>query len=369
MRWVFVALLVVHGLIHLMGFAKAFDLATLRQLRIPISHPVGLLWLGAAFLMLVAAASFLVAPRWFWLVGSAALVVSQSVIFISWADAKFGTIPNMILLVAIALRFASYGPTSLRAEYTEATHACLAASTAPRIVTEDDLRALPAPVQTYVRLSGAIGQPQIESFRATWKGRIRGSASDPWMSLEAEQYNFYQSPPARLFFIDATMKGLPVDVFHRFIGDAATFRVRLLGAFTMVDAKGPEMNRGETVTLFNDMCILAASRLIDPSIQWQALDALHARARYTRGAETITADLVFNDAGELVDFVSDDRFAASADGKTFTRERWTTPVREYREVGGRRVSTVGEARWDPPGGSFTYIELELVGVEYNRRGP
>ena len=35
MRWVFVVLLVLHGLIHLMGFAKAFGYAALPQLTQP----------------------------------------------------------------------------------------------------------------------------------------------------------------------------------------------------------------------------------------------------------------------------------------------------------------------------------------------
>jgi len=81
------------------------------------------------------------------------------------------------------------------------------------------------------------------------------------MEFHAEQYNFYLGIPSRLFFMDATMKGLPVDVFHRFVGSAATFRVRLLSLITMVSAKGPVMDRGETVTLFNDMCVLAPSLL------------------------------------------------------------------------------------------------------------
>ncbi len=110
-------------------------------------------------------------------------------------------------------------------------------------------------------------------------------------------------------------------MFHRFIGDSATFRVRLLSVFTMVSAKGPVMDRAETVTVFNDLCVLAPPMLIDPAIQWQEVDAHTVRARYTRGAETIGAELTFNDAGELVDFASDDRPSASADGKSFNPQR------------------------------------------------
>lgn len=365
MKLLFVALLAIHGLIHLLGFVKAFGLAEIRQLSAPISQAMGLVWLAAAILMLAAATTRYVAQDWFWVVGGVALVVSQTLIISAWGDAKFGTGANVVLLVGVVLGFVAYGPGSLRAEYDAAVRSNLATHVEPRLVDEGDLRTLPLPVQRYLRITGAVGQPQIDSFNAVWHGRIRASATEPWMTFRAEQYNFFGEPPARLFFMDATMKHLPLDVFHRFVGDAATFRVRILSAFTMVDAAGPEMNRGETVTLFNDLCILAPGRLIDPSVTWDAIDETHARARYTRGSETISAELVFDASGELIDFISDDRTAASADGKTFTVQRWRTPVRAYKSFGTRRASSFGEAHWIPPSGEFTYVEMELERVTYN----
>ncbi len=161
------------------------------------------------------------------------------------------------------------------------------------------------------------------------------------------------------------MKGLPVDVFHRFIGDAATFQVRVLSVATVVDAKGPEMNRSETVTIFNDLSLLAPSMLLDRSIRWEPIDAKTARGIFTRGAETVSAELRFDEKGELVDFISDDRSRASADGKSFTQVRWSTPLRDYRAFGERRVPIFGETKWHDPAGTFTYGEFELQHVDFN----
>jgi len=365
MRWIVVVVLLLHGLIHLLGFAKAFGLAEAAQLSQPIGRSMGLVWIGAPVLMVVASVAFIAAPRWFWVVGGCALVLSQSAIVASWSDAKFGTLANVLLLAAVVFRFGSHGPPSLRQEFAENVRAGLAVAAAPRLVHEGDLRGLPEPVRRYLRVTGAVGQPQVVNFRATWRGRIRSSASDPWMDFHAEQYNFYSGTPSRLFFMDATMKGLPVDVFHRFVGEAATFRVRLLSLVTMVNGKGPVMNRAETVTVFNDLCVFAPSMLVDPAIQWQEVDARTARARFARGAETIGAELTFNDAGELVDFASDDRPSASADGKSFTPQRWTTPLGKYRSFGARRVFTVGEARYDAASGSYAYGEFEVLTIDYN----
>ena len=67
MRWLLVALLAVHGLIHLMGFAKAFGLAELEALTRPVSRSMGVVWLLAATGFLLAALLLLRGPRlWWW---------------------------------------------------------------------------------------------------------------------------------------------------------------------------------------------------------------------------------------------------------------------------------------------------------------
>jgi hypothetical protein len=185
------------------------------------------------------------------------------------------------------------------------------------------------------------------------------------MAFSASQFNGYQTLPSRPFLMDAVMKGLPVDVFHRFVGDDATFQVRLLSAVAVVDAKGAWLNRAETVTIFNDLCLLAPSMLLDRSIRFEAVDARIVRAFFTRGAETISAELHFDERGALVDFVSDDRVKSSSDGKSFTQMRWSTPLRDYREFGQRQVPTFGESKWHDPAGTFTYGEFELQAIDFN----
>ena len=56
-------------------------------------------------------------------------------------------------------------------------------------------------------------------------------------------------------------------------------------------------------------------------------------------------ELLFNEAGELTNFISDDRFQASADGTTMKLARWSTPIRGYRTYGAIRLSSGGEGRW------------------------
>src|SRR5262245_64332175 len=82
----FAIFLVAHGLIHLLGVAKAFGLADLPQLTQPVSVPAGGLWLLAALLFVGAALSLFLAPRWWWAIGACAIVVSMMAIVPAWAD-------------------------------------------------------------------------------------------------------------------------------------------------------------------------------------------------------------------------------------------------------------------------------------------
>jgi hypothetical protein len=101
MRLVFVAILVLHGLIHFMGPAKAFGWAELPQLQLPISRGIGLLWGLAGLALLATAALHLVGARGWWVLALVAVILSQGVILASWSDARVGTIPNLVILAMV----------------------------------------------------------------------------------------------------------------------------------------------------------------------------------------------------------------------------------------------------------------------------
>jgi|CXWL01.1.fsa_nt_gi hypothetical protein len=365
MKWLFGGLLLVHGLIHLMGFAKAFGYAELPQLTMAISRPLGLAWLVAALLFATSSVAVFAWPRSSWIIGGAALFVSQVVITASWSDAKFGTLANAIVLIGVVYGFASQGPTSFRAQFERDVGERLASTTAPRPLTEADIATLPPALRRYLTLNGAVGRPRVRNFYATFSGRIRSGPEAPWMSFVGEQYNFFD-PPARLFTMDARMSGLPVDVFHRFVGSQATMRVKVASLYPMVDAGGPGLTRAETVTLFNDMSVFAPGALVDANVLWRELDAAQVEGTFTHAGTSVRAVLIFGPTGELIDFVSDDRGAVSADGTSITAMRWSTPLGEYRAFGPHKVSARGTGRWHPAGTeAYDYIELELLDFRVN----
>lgn len=365
MRTVFGLFVLLHALIHLIGPAAAFGVGGL-PLTQPISRSMALLWLLAAVLLSAAGVLLFLAPRTWWAVGVAGLAVSQVVIIASWSDARWGTLANAVLLLGVAYGFMTQGPWSFRTAYARAVAERITEQAEPPLLVEADITHLPHLVQRYLHRAGTIGRPRVRDFRAVFRGRIRGGPSEAWMPFTGEQHNFAASP-ARFFLMDATRAGIPVQAFHVYADASATMRVRLAGALRVAEAHGPEMLRAETVTLLNDMCVIAPAMLVDAPIQWEELGPRSLRATYTNAGHTVRAVLQFSEAGDLVDFRSEDRGRASADGGSMIAVPWSTPLEGHRLVGVNRIGARGEGRWHDPGGTWTYIEFELTAIEHNVR--
>src|SRR5690349_14201542 len=101
--------MLVHGLIHLLGFSHEWLFApteklggkTIKELSDKASRVVGLLWLVASILFIGSAMWYLLEEEYFWIPAVAALLISQSLIFLYWDDAKFGTIANVFVAIII----------------------------------------------------------------------------------------------------------------------------------------------------------------------------------------------------------------------------------------------------------------------------
>lgn len=227
------------------------------------------------------------------------------------------------------------------------------------LLLEKDLEHLPPPVQRYLRYVGVVNQPKVKNVRIVFKGQMRDKGKD-WFPFRSEQYNGFEKY-TRLFFMKGKMFGLTVPGYHAYQNKNASMRIKLFGLFPIVSVQGRELFKAETVTIFNDMCLLAPATLIDSRISWETIDDTTARAIFTNEGVSIQATLYFNARGQLVDFVSDDRYAVS----DMKRYRFSTPITDYKNFNGFNVMSFGEAVWHYPDGEFVYGKFELQEIEYN----
>ena len=233
----------------------------------------------------------------------------------------------------------------------------------PDIIIESDLQHLPPVVQKYLIYAGVVGKEKVLNVRIKFKGRIRSKPDAGWMKFKSEQYNFFDKP-TRVFYLNALKMVIPATGLHLYKEEKAIMVIKLAGLFKVVNAKGKEMDQGETVTVFNDMCFMAPATLIDKNIQWEIIDDLTVNAKYTNGNITIRAVLYFNQEGELVNFISNDRFE-TADGKIYKNFPWSTPVKEYRDFNGIKIASSAKMIYHRPEDDFCYGEFDLKEIEYN----
>ena len=358
LRYLFFIVILIHALIHLMGFAKAFQWLELEELTLPISKSMGLWWLAAATLLFVSGLLLLFKSNYWPITALVAFLVSQMLIIQFWQDAKYATVINVLIFVVAIFAWAGI---QFENRYHQDVQRALSAQTQHQleILTEADIAHLPELVQQYIRYTGAIGKPQIEQMRIRFTGKMRNKGED-WFDFTSEQHNFFANP-ARLFFMKARVNGLPTSGYHAYQEKQARMQVKLLSAIPAVDLQDEELFRTETVTFFNDLCLFAPAALIDERIVWDSIKAHSVRATFTNQGVSIAAVLSFNEAGELVNFVSDDRTEVNI-GKQL---RFSTPISDYQTFNSYRLASYGEAIWEYPDGPFTYGTFSVQEVVYN----
>ncbi|MGI5920543.1 MAG: DUF6544 family protein [Syntrophomonadaceae bacterium] len=270
----------------------------------------------------------------------------------------------LLIIIMVAAGVLIYKSQGLRKAYQENVQQGLEQIQPSKntILTTDDTKHLPPVVQKYLAYTGVIGKEKVQNVHVIGEGRFRPDPSKGEFPMVSEQYNFFANP-ARHYFIKLKMFGIPVVGLHSYQDARASMLIKIASLFKVAEASGEIANKAETVTIFNDMCLLAPATLIDKRIKWETIDPLTVKAIFNNGI-TISALLYFNEKGELINFISDDRYLTTT-GKEYRQARWSTPVRNYKDFGGVKLASYGEAIWNLPEGDYCYGKINIKEVTYN----
>jgi hypothetical protein len=66
----------------------------------------------------------------------------------------------------------------------------------------------------------------------------------------------------------------------------------------------------------------------------------------------------------MINFTSEDRYY-SPTGETYQQFRWSTPMNEYKDYHGIKISSGGEAVWSFPEGDYSYGRINIKDIQYN----
>lgn len=226
----------------------------------------------------------------------------------------------------------------------------------PPAVTDDELAALPATAQRYLRFMGVVGRPRERSFLMRMEGRFLFGGT--WVPCECAQYNALE-PVARIFHMRLRVKGIvPTYVRDTYLRGEGHMLGRVLDAVPVVDDASEEVTLGECVTWLNDAVLMAPSMLLTPAVSWGDAGDGAFDLTLTDAGRTVRARVFVDASGAVTDFSTTDRFYAQPGSKTPpARAAWRTPVAGWQLHEGKRLPTAGRAVWMLPEGPLPYADF------------
>ncbi|MGZ6143231.1 MAG: DUF6544 family protein [Myxococcales bacterium] len=230
----------------------------------------------------------------------------------------------------------------------------------PEQVTEGELARLPTAARALMRFFGVkAGQAKPWSLALAWTGRFRRTPDEPWMPIEAVQYDT-RVPVARIFHMKARMKGVPVLARDTYALGRGRMVAKLAGIVTVADGTGPEFDIGECVTWLNDMILFAPSMLLGPATRWSHVDDRSFDITFVDAGTTVTARVFVDERGAPIDFETTDRYLNDPNDPrhALIRGHWSTPVESWHVIRGRPFPGGGKAIWHLAAGDFVYAEFK-----------
>jgi len=103
LHYLLAVIIFIHGLLHLMGYSKAFHYSGIKHIKAHISKPIGILWIMGCLFFIATGVLLLLNNDYWQIAGLIAIVFSQIAIIVGWQNARYGTIVNLLILSAIII--------------------------------------------------------------------------------------------------------------------------------------------------------------------------------------------------------------------------------------------------------------------------
>ncbi len=362
MKYLFLIIVILHGLIHLLGFVKGFDLREVKELTLPISKPMGILWLTTAIFFIAFIVSYLIDSKSYWLIGFIAVIFSQMLILLFWEDAKFGTIPNIIILIVSIVSFGDYNFKRMIEQET-AQLLNKNAGSEVRFVNESDLGNLPEPVKKWLKNSGAIGKPFINCARVTQVAKMKMKPEqDNWMTATAIQYTTIDNP-SFIWSVDVRMNSLlKFQGRDKYDEGKGEMLIKLNSLFNVVNERGEKIDEGSLQRYLGEM-VWFPSLALSPFISWEQLDESTAKATMMYKGISGSGTFYFNSDGDVIKFSALRYKGNEPEAKKYI---WEIDISEYQTFEGIKVPSKMTATWKLENRDWTWMHLEINEIKYNK---
>ena len=232
------------------------------------------------------------------------------------------------------------------------------------VIKEEDLDGVPEPVRRYFEYTGIVGKERINFMRLKHRGTLRIAPDKEALPIVGTQY-FSADPPALLW--TGTVKPsffMSVSARDKYMKGKGNMLIKLMSAFTIADAGGPELDEGALQRYLAECAWFPTALLPRKNLRWVAIDNQSARAILIDNDVKAEVTFYFNEIGEITK-CSCPRYYSLEGGKGYEKRSWAGYFRDYKEIHGIRVPTDIEAVWHLDGGDYSYAHFLLETADFN----
>jgi len=361
MRITLIILIGIHGIIHLFGFFKAFGISEFNAISQPISKTYGIFWLLTFLLFAITIILIHVHSDYWWLSGFLAVIISQVLILNYWSDAKFGTIANLIILLATIIGYSSFNfKDKIKGERIALFENSQLKS--QETVTEKALIDLPPIVQKWLINSGIIDKQLVSNVYLVQELQLKLKPEQTsWNNGTAEQY-FTNQPPAFNWNINTKMNPiLSVVGRDKFEDGKGEMIIKLLSLIPVANAKNGEKVNQATLQRYLAEIVWFPSASLSQYIKWESIDDYSARATMEYKGTKGSGEFHFDKNGKFEKFVTM-RYQDSNDTEP---TEWTVTATKTAEKNGIKIPVECEASWELESGKWTWLKLKITDIQYN----
>lgn len=351
----------IHGIIHLFGFFKAFDIFKFNAISQSISKTYGIFWLLTCLLFVITVILILTYSDYWWLSSFFAVIISQVLIFNYWSDAKLGTIANVIILLVTIIGYSNLnfkdkikGERIILFENSQLKN--------QEIVTEKALLDLPPIVQKWLTNCGIIGKQLVSNVYLVQELQLKMKPEQTsWNKGTAEQY-FTIQPPAFNWNINTEINSiLNVVGRDKFEDGKGEMIIKLLSLIPVASAKNDERVNQATLQRYLAEIVWFPSASLSPYIKWETIDDYSARASMEYKGTKGSGEFHFDKDGNFKKYVA----MRYQDSKAIKPTEWTVFAKRSEVRNGIKIPIECEASWELEDGKWTWLKLKITDIQYN----
>jgi hypothetical protein len=265
--------LILHGLVHLLGFVAYWPLAELTELpykttllngRLPIGasgmRVYSVLWLATAVAFAAAAIGLLAKQSWWLPLLGTAVILSLVITALDWNQAWRGAILSLVILIPVLLAVGLRVQPRPFPPYPEPTQALTA------VPLPSDL---PAPVARYYKTIMGEEVPVVETAVISGRGQLRIKG----VTFPARFRFTHIAGQGYRHTIEATLFGYPLMKVNEWYLDG---QARLELPVGVIENE-PKIDAAANLSLWGEAVWLPSIFITDPRVRWEAVNENTAR--------------------------------------------------------------------------------------------